>query len=1241
MFIYLSKKIAIPNNTLLKCSSWNSEQGWIACGGDNGLLKVLKLDSATATKEKGQAPSSNLSMNQTLEGHSGSVLCVTWNENYRKLTSSDSSGLIIVWMLHKGMWFEEMINNRNKSVVRDMKWTPDGQKICIAYEDGAVIVGSVDGNRLWGKELAMNLSLVEWSPDSRIILFCTPQGECHIYDQNGNSISKLQLYCMEGFNGSAIIQGVDWYDGLEGYCEPNCPVLAIAMDNGRMQLMRSENDENAILIDTGLKVSRIKWNTNGSVLGVAGSQCMTSSSGESRETCMVQFYSYDGQHLRTLRVPGTNIAALSWEGGGLRVALAVDSFVYFANVRPDYRWGYFNNTLVYAFNKPERTEACVMFWDTNSNDRYAKYVKHLMSIAAAGDYCVLATRSDEDHQFILILCNAIGSPVDSKYIPVEPQFLVMTQYHVIAASADVIYVWQYRSLISKLTSLDATGGLRRKEGRERIFHVDELPSSQTDQNVETWRAPSGPSNEPVSAIAASDQYLMIGRVSGVVNRYSLPHLTLEGRHLLRCRPQLMSLNCNSTRMSIIDINGVLSFFDLTAGSTGGSGVMATSGEHLQFERKDAWDMRWSSDNPELFAMMEKAKMYIFRGLDPEEPVQSSAYLCEFQDLEIKAVLLDEIMLQPDNPEKDLILMYDTRSLRDARHLLQTCSMQDAYSFIDTNSHARLWGLLAEHALENLDFTVADKAFVRAADYQGIQFVKHLQKLGDDKKQKAEIAAFFKRFDDAESIYRDIDRLDLAIEMRIRLGDWFKVEKLVMSGVGDDKLLQTAWNKIGEYYADRHKWSKAVQYFAQAKNSEMLVEAFYALEDFEGLEKLVYALPDNSPLLLNIGDKFQSVGLCEQGVIAFTKGGDVKRAVDCCVLLNQWDQGVALAEKHNFPQINTLLAKYASHLMEKEKALEAIELYRKANHHTEAAKLLVDLAEKSAAQKVHPLRCKKLYVLAAMEVERFRKRMLEQQEADTATTLMGDVDGPPGTKGGGRATMATNAATTLAGLMTLDNASATSDNRTLDNAWHGAEAFHFWLLSHRQMYTGNFEAAMRTALHLRKFEDVLGAQDVYSFLALASFYAQFFSQCSKAFIKLESMTEFTEQRREEYADLALSIFVKNPPVDPRGLRETRSDNWKDKAAGGGDPLAGGLTAEREEVCVASGKTIREPNWVRCKTCKHPTILAELQGRISCPLCHAELPNAAGGGRAAGMRGSVDRGMANGGGAMNYGRDDMLE
>lgn len=68
-------------------------------------------------------------------------------------------------------------------------------------------------------------------------------------------------------------------------------------------------------------------------------------------------------------MPGSGIASLSWEGGGLRVALAVDSFIYFANVRPDYKWGYFNQTCVYAHVKADRSEHCVTFWDTGSNEK--------------------------------------------------------------------------------------------------------------------------------------------------------------------------------------------------------------------------------------------------------------------------------------------------------------------------------------------------------------------------------------------------------------------------------------------------------------------------------------------------------------------------------------------------------------------------------------------------------------------------------------------------------------------------------------------------------------------------------------------------------------------------------------------------------------------------------------------------------------------------------------------------------
>ena len=137
--------------------------------------------------------------------------------------------------------------------------------------------------------------------------------------------------------------------------------------------------------------------------------------------------------------------------------------------------------------------------------------------------------------------------------------------------------------------------------------------------------------------------------------------------------------------------------------------------------------------------------------------------------------------------------------------------------------------------------------------------------------------------------------------------------------------------------------------------------------------------------------------------------------------------------------------------------------------------------------------KRLYVLAALEVDKFKKRTLEMNPMDAASTMMGGG----ATRGGqgATATMAANAAQTLAGLMTLEAASM-ADSKGIDSAWRGAEAYHFWLLAHRQLYAGNVDLAMRTALHLKEYEDILDPQEVYSFLALAAFYNKFYAQCSK-------------------------------------------------------------------------------------------------------------------------------------------------
>lgn len=143
--------------------------------------------------------------------------------------------------------------------------------------------------------------------------------------------------------------------------------------------------------------------------------------------------------------------------------------------------------------------------------------------------------------------------------------------------------------------------------------------------------------------------IIVARESGTLQRYNFPQLQLTSRLTMGHRPQSMSLNCNASRLSIIDIHGVLALVALTpesavtaalesnASEDAGKndcvlqvchnvfvpfcfpkGTLRTSfGKQIVFERKDVWDVRWASDNPELFAAMEKTRMYIFRDTDPE------------------------------------------------------------------------------------------------------------------------------------------------------------------------------------------------------------------------------------------------------------------------------------------------------------------------------------------------------------------------------------------------------------------------------------------------------------------------------------------------------------------------------------------------------------------------------------------------------------------------------------------------
>lgn len=75
---------------------------------------------------------------------------------------------------------------------------------------------------------------------------------------------------------------------------------------------------------------------------------------------------------------------------------------------------------------------------------------------------------------------------------------------------------------------------------------------------------------------------------------------------------------------------------------------------------------------------------------------------------------------------------------------------------------------------------------------------------------------------------------------------------------------------------------------------------------------------------------------------------------------------------------------------------------------------------------------------------------------------------------------------------------------------------------------------------------------------------------QAFVKLESLPSIPQERREAYADLAMSIFQQHPPADPHSLTEGRDQlstpakehKGKHKAGKAGANVAG----DKLQVCA---------------------------------------------------------------------------
>lgn len=399
---FLFKKISFSDeDDSVTQVSWNRTDGWIACGGSSGNLRVLMIefqDTHEAMLQGNIARQSRISVDRKLQLHDGAAITsVSWNEADERLTTADNRGLVVVCAYTDGRWVRELVNESTQSPVVSASWSPDSTKVLILYANGSVLLGAASGHKIFSGTLNQTeVPRFGYISDSRLDVFVIGwDSVIKCYDFEGQvrwQVSPpLNIGSKDRFVHSCWGQTNKFeFGGLGRAASPSragrssSPLRNFNAQPKQIMAPSSTYDSTLIAVtassilciysaDTGSLLASVQTNIiptcvqmapTGQHLVISGMtstpyNTSTSVGDDPHKTaddklagstaialvCRMS----DLEVAATLRIPAKTAFNCSWDATGLRFAIAAGNGVYFASLRPYYRQGILRDgTIVYS-----------------------------------------------------------------------------------------------------------------------------------------------------------------------------------------------------------------------------------------------------------------------------------------------------------------------------------------------------------------------------------------------------------------------------------------------------------------------------------------------------------------------------------------------------------------------------------------------------------------------------------------------------------------------------------------------------------------------------------------------------------------------------------------------------------------------------------------------------------------------------------------------------------------------------
>ena len=1266
----LLRRINIQRSEQLSQIGINPMTNFFCIGDSQGFIQIVNypqiiIQSLPQSRDDSFSQKDNQNCFQFISNihHKNSISLITWNICYNKLTTVDSEGTLVVWKKKNNLFDVEMVNNREESYIRNVKWSKNGKYICFVYEDGQIYTGSVNGSHEWYNILESGLAFVEFSPDDKKIIIGKKKEKIYIFSINGQQIGEINLE--PPYNEYDIVT-IEWWSDYRKYYNEAITLeekttennninkniydnkkeeteeiwiknninendynhfskhLMVAFLNGVILFYEDENDKEPKTVKTELtKILGAQWEPKGTFFIVAGNfnDSKEDNKSENNTKAIILFYNLEGQMIKILVCPN-KIFSFSL-GNSTTIALEAQNLIYTGFIKYNYKWTFFINTIVVGYLIGDN-KYNVIYLDIENNAKLSKNIYGLLGIISNDSFCVLITEN-KDEVYNILFTNNFGNIIDSKKCPIKPLLFSINNDYLIISDGNYIYMLIFkRKIISKpkkskkkdksksnemninigrninttMTKLDI------KLMKEVVFFIDDIDIDINNINYNYASFMEGLNNlkskDNITAMILSNNYCFISRSLGNIYQYDISNFKLIKKYNFKETINKFGLSPFETYLWTIDQDDILRIHNIKFQNKENRALN-------DFIQKDVWELEWVNkieDFDEIFedsldfVTIEKNKLLFYTGLKHESVSYiCTEYLAKYRDGEAIAVKLEELINNKNNENinpNDYIKKYPNQILAQFLKMIETGkNLDEIYEFVKKNPSKNLFKRLSLKAMENLDFDTAHKALLQINDFNGIEFLNRIKAIKDPELQKAEIAQYNSNFEEASKLFSKTKRNDLKLEMLMKLGKWDQVTEIMSKDSDKDKNtkeehMKMAYNNYADELFEKKEYDKAEEFYKKAGNIKGLANCYFAKEEYDKAAQLLDVIPEEDEFLEEMGDRFLGLGMCPEAVVAYTKHGNIKKAIESYIKYNKWEEAMDLSAKNGFIYMQDLVDKFSDQFRLSGKKLDLVNLYRKANMSVEVHKYLCEIAEDMRKFGVSPIIIKKIYVLAALELERYKAQINQQIDEENLINDRGDKN------------------ILKKKINYLDEALQKEIDKIKNNHWRGAEAYHYYLLCQVQLHKKKYKSSCKTAMRLKFYEDILGTETVYRLIAICSYMNKCYKFFSNALGVLSSDQKINKTTRLKYKQFAKEFFLKTRP-------ENKDEKfYKCPNEDCNEPISEYDTHCDEcgyvlYGCVLSGRSILDNKYFKCKQCRNKTIKIEVKKNPfkHCPLCHVTL------------------------------------